>query len=386
MARAEHAGSSSAGRLVSVDDYEATKAVLGLVRVSLPCGQQPYERLLAQQLWQLGPGAPQRALEELADPAALEIARFEYSHIWGGVVATLFLLDLEPLPDEALGRIWRTANARRLDTVKALVEEIQLWARSLPAGALDHLRPREGAKNGRRRLRSAIRQGAIIEVERARWYADADERELAKHLQKSMPAHKHSSGPVVSEWSDATAYSKWLNATIRNAFHRDGLLENRPTKQGTAGRMSIPRWRASYLGRWFGPLRADFFAEPREVRARVYDALGRSLRPAPPPPPCPVSSLSEAMERYLPDDVWLQVEPLVRSFAGRSNPRAATLGIAVYAASSAGWGNLPTWLVVSASTCRRWLGRLKSAGVWPAVRRHLVAGPHGAELDGKKIS
>lgn len=95
------------------------------------------------------------------------------------------------------------------------------------------------------------------------------------------------------------------------------------------------------------------------------------------------------MQRYVPDEVWQRIAPLIAEVpsAGtpRKNQRLAVLGIAIFLAADFGWGNLPSWVGVSASTVRRLIKRLQRNGAWPSVLAGLVAGPWGNELRPERL-
>ena len=376
-ARPQQVSRTFGGRLVSKSDITATERLLEAMRVELPSGQQQYETLLKQLLWTLGPGAPQAALDEVSEPSWLELAQEEYGMIWSAFAASLFYSGDLQLDDSALKRLWRPATKRQLPIVQRFADEVRAWQRSLPPGTLDHLREYAAGRHGRRRLRGGLQRGAVLEADRLRWYYDdIDEQQLARRLQKLAPPHGSRREPPSG---------KWLSATVRRTRSRIVPPPPRPVESPRAGQVSMREWRRSTLARWLRPLRPDFIAQKAQSVSNVTAKLGQppSMSSA---ESLPVTSLGEAMERYLPDDVWARVEGRVlRAAREMRDPRRALLAVAVYGASPDGWSNLPYFLGISASTARRLRGRLQRAGSWTPVKRALLAGAHGRDLDPEKL-
>jgi hypothetical protein len=374
-----HSGNSSRAELLRALELVATTRVLGRVRTPLPCGQAAYEELLSRQLKRAGTKAAVQVLSELQDPAMLELARFEYRLVFGAIVAKIDILGRREFARDWLRRLWPPMRDEDTECVMALVEEIHAHLDQLPRDALQRLRPSMATRPGRGHFRRELRRGIVLEAERLRWYhPGVDTQALASHVSRVLPKHGRSQrrSPAAFE------------SLVRRTFSRAALVGKRPSQRRLTHGLSAARWASSSLGRWFAP----FVPESCEDTGGHLAAIKAQLDAT---PECRVranlalSDPESAMTHYLPDEVWHRLEPTVASLptaaALRSDARLVVLGIAVYMAAKVGWGNLPGWLPVSSSTVHRLVQRLRATGRLPAVKKCLLDGPYGRELDEEKL-
>jgi hypothetical protein len=374
-----HSRNSSKAELLRALEILATDRVLGRVRTPLPCGQAAYEALLSRQLKRAGTKAAVEALSELQDPSMLKLARFEYRHIFGAIVAKIDFLGRKEFSRDWLLRVWPPMREEDTDRVLTLVAEVHDFLDQLPRDALQHLRPIMATRPGRGSFRREFRRGIVLEAERMRWYDPGIDRQtLASHVSRVLPKHGRSQrrSPAAFE------------SLVRRTFSRAGIVGVRPSQRRLAQGLSANRWASSAVGRWFAPFLPksleDTGGHLAAVKAQLDATPGIRVRAN-----LALSDHDSAMTHYLPDDVWHRVAPILASLpkaaARRSYARLAVLGIAVFLAADHGWGNLPTWVGVSAATVRRLVARLRKSGLWQAVKECLVAGPHGRELRQHKL-
>lgn len=374
-----HSGTTSSAELLRALESVATTRVLDRVRTPLPCGQAAYESLLSRQLERAGTKGAVEALSELQDPLVVQLARFEYRLVFGAIVAKIDILGRREFSRDWLLRLWPPMRHEDTERVVALVEDIHAYLDQLPRDALQHLRPSIATRPGRGVFRREYRLGVVLAAEHMRWYhPQVDTQALARDAWRALPRQR------VAQSQSVEAFE----AVIRRTFSRKGLGVVRPSRRRLAQGLSADRWVSSAVGRWFAPFRplslGDSGGHLAAVKAELDAAHQSRTRGTPVP-----SNYESAMTHYLPEEVWRRVAPILASVptraARRSDARSATLGIAVYLAADVGWGNLPNWLTVSASTVRRLVERLRKAGRWPDVRQRLLAGPHGGELDAEKL-
>jgi hypothetical protein len=374
-----HSGNSSRAELLRSLEGLATTRVLDRVRTPLPCGQAAYDALLSRQLKRAGTRAAVDALSELQDPSVVQLARFEYRLVFGAIVAKIDILGRREFSRDWLLRLWPPMRDEDAEWVKALVAEIHDFLDGLPRDALQHLRPSIATCSGRGVFRREYRLGVVLAAEHMRWYhPQVDTQALARDVWRALPRQRVAQNRTVQAFE----------ALLRRTFSRKRVVAVRPSRRRLAQGLSVDRWVSSAVGRWFAPFRplslGDVGGHLADVKAALDAASGRRVQASPVP-----SGYESAMTRYLPDEVWCRVSPMLASVptraARRSDERSAMLGIAVYLAVDVGWGNLPTWLRVSSSTVRRLVERLRKAGRWPGVRQCLLRGPHGGELDAEKL-
>lgn len=344
----------------------------------MPCGQEHYDRLLSHQLWRVGRDASAKAIEELDDPRMLELARLEYLHVYGAIFASVHILGRRESSVDWLKRLWPPMREQDQPAIRALVEEIQRYIEGLPRGVLAHLHPSIAGQHGRQHFRRAYRMGVVLQADRVRWYhADIDSRRLACHVWRELPKQG------LPKERSVEAFEK----LVRTTFSRGRIVSRRPSQRNLRTTVSAKRWMGSVVGQWFSPFRPNILgtnADVGSVKSVLDEPPQRGSRANP-----VLSAREPAMLRYLPDEVWARITPLLAALPSDATPRCdqrlLLLGIAVYLAADYGWGNLPALVGVSAATVRRLVARLRKSGLWQAVKECLVAGPHGRELRQDKL-